>query len=118
MRLGRQPRVRTVERIDDAREADERVLEHLVRLGCDPAAPREVRHFVFVPAQAGANAVAGELSAEGWLTSVERSDDGWLVVATRIRTLTSEIVRETRVRLETLASRHCGLYDGWEAPTV
>ena len=49
---------RAVERVDDAYEADERVLDHLARLGCDPSEPRETRHFLYLPAQGGADAVA------------------------------------------------------------
>jgi Regulator of ribonuclease activity B len=105
-----------VERVDDASEADERVLGHLARLGCDPSQPRETRHFLYLPEQPGAAAVARALGADGWSTSVERSEGAWLVVATRARTLTVDIVRETRTRLAALASEHGGLYDGWEAP--
>ena len=80
--------------------------------------PRETRHFLYLPAQAGADAVARSLDADGWSTSVERSEGAWLVVATRARTLTLDVVRETRARLAALASEHGGLYDGWEAPTI
>jgi Regulator of ribonuclease activity B len=109
--------VRTVERVDDACEADERVLDHLARLGCDPRAPRETRHFLYLPTQQGADAVAHSLGTAGWATTVEQSEGAWLVVATRSRRLSSELVRETRARLHALASEHGGLYDGWEAPT-
>ena len=107
-----------VERVDDACEADERVLDHLARLGCDPSQPRETRHFLYLPEQPGAEAVARALGADGWSTSVERSEGAWLVVATRARTLTVDLVRETRARLAALATEHGGLYDGWEAPTT
>jgi hypothetical protein len=110
-------RKRATERVDDAGEADERVLDHLARLGCDPSAPRETNHFLYLPAQSGAEAVAHALGADGWSTSVEESEGAWLVVATRARTLTLELVRETRVRLAALAAEYGGLYDGWEAPT-
>lgn len=106
---------RTVERVEDAAEADERVLDHLVQLGCDPAAPRESRHFLYLPARAGAEAVAEALSGDGWETAVEESGEVWLVVASRVRALTSGLVHETRARLEAIASDHGGLYDGWEA---
>jgi len=109
---------RAVERVDDASEADERVLDHLARLGCDPSLPRETRHFLYLPEEPGAEAVAHVLDVDGWSTSVERSEGAWLVVATRARTLTLDVVRETRARLAALASEHGGLYDGWEAPTT
>jgi hypothetical protein len=105
-----------IERVEDAREADERVLDHLARLGCDPSEPRESRHFLYLPAQAGAKAVARALGANGWSTSIEQSEGAWLVVATRKRTLTLDVVRQTRALLAALASEHGGLYDGWEAP--
>jgi hypothetical protein len=117
MLQGKGKTLRAVERVDDASEADERVLDHLARLGCDPSAPRETRHFLYLPAPGSAEAVASTLGADGWSTSVERSEGAWLVVATRARTLTLELVRETRSRLAALASEHGGLYDGWEAPT-
>jgi hypothetical protein len=109
---------RDVERVDDAREADERVLDHLARLGCDPSEPRESRHFLYLPAQGGAEAVARALGADGWSTVIEQSEGVWLVVATRAHTLTSDVVHETRKRLAALASEHGGLYDGWEASTA
>ena len=106
---------RGVERVNDAYAADERVLDHLAKLGCDPSKPRESRHFLYLPAQSGAQAVARALGNDGWSTSIERSEGVWLVVATRARTLTLDVVRETRARLAALASEHGGLYDGWEA---
>jgi Regulator of ribonuclease activity B len=106
------------ERVDDAGEADARVLDHLERLGCDPAEARETHHYLYLPAESDAEAVAGALRADGWSTTVEQSEGAWLVVATRARTLTLELVRETRTRLAALASEHGGIYDGWEAPTT
>jgi hypothetical protein len=105
-----------VERVVDASEADERVLDHLARLGCDPSQPRETHHFLYLPEQPVAEAVARILGADGWSTSVERSEGAWLVVATRARTLTVDLVRETRARLAALVLEHGGVYDGWEAP--
>jgi regulator of ribonuclease activity B len=109
---------RTVERIDDGAEADERVLDHLARLGCDPATPREVAHYLYVPDRPAALAVATVLDREGWLTAIEEcGEPTYLVVAMRTRALTSAVVRETRRRLEALAGEHRGVYDGWEART-
>ncbi len=113
---GRPAATRTVERIDDACEADERVLDHLAKRGCDLSSPREARHFLYLPARLAADHVADVLDADGWSTSVEQSDDAWLVVATRRRALTSRHVRETRSQLASLASDNHGVYDGWEVP--
>jgi hypothetical protein len=118
MRLFQGRPVRAVERIADACEADERVLDHLALLGCDPSTPRETTHYVYLPKRIAAEMVAGALHHEGWLARVEGSvDDAWLVVATRVCTLTSVGVQETRAALQSLASEHGGVYDGWEART-
>jgi len=107
---------RSVERVDDACEADERVLVHLARLGCDPAVPRETRHFLYVPERSDAEAVADALGSGGWATRVVESRGAWLVVAKRVRALSPALVSETRTRLVALVSEHGGVYDGWEAP--
>lgn len=108
--------VRAVERIDDASEADERVLVHLARLGCDPALPRETSHFLYFGGSTAAERVAAALRADGWATLVEESDGAWVLVGRHVAAVTSRVVRETRLRLETLAAEHGGFYDGWEAP--
>lgn len=108
--------LRAVERVHDASAADELVLDHLARRGCDPSLPRESRHFLYFGVPAAAESVASTLRADGWTTRVERSDGAWLLVARRVAALTSRAVRERRSQLEALASEHGGFYDGWEAP--
>jgi hypothetical protein len=103
-----------VERVTDPTVADERVLEHLRGLGCDTKEPRGVRHFIYVPAESGAEAVASTLEREGWEITVQEADNVWLVVAACLRVLSEQMVRETRARLEALAAMHDGQYDGWE----
>jgi hypothetical protein len=115
MRVWRRGGVEVVERIDDAREADERVLDHLARLGCDPAKPRETHHYLYLPGAAEADAVAAVLARDDWGATIEGLDQAWLVVATRVHALTLESVRRTRAWLEALASEHGGVYDGWDA---
>lgn len=115
MRLWRPGSVQTVERVDDASEADARVLDHLARLGCDPADPRECRHYLYLPGEFGAAAVARSLTADGWDTVYEEVRDAWLVTATMHTGLTDNGVRATRLRMELLAADHGGEYDGWEA---
>jgi regulator of RNase E activity RraB len=107
--------VRDAERIDDPREADARVLEHLANLGCDPAEPREVRHFFFAEDRLDARSVADALAREGWSTRVDEWGEAWLVVATHLQSLSARLVDRTRTQFESLAAQHGAHYDGWEA---
>lgn len=106
---------RAVERVADPAEADELVLDHLARLGGDPAASHETHHFIYLPTQDGADEVAHMLHRDGWSTSAEESEGAWLITAVRRYPLTPELVRTTRVQLSELAATHGGVYDGWEA---
>jgi len=116
MDLWRQGRVRAVERVQDAVEADDLVLTHLQQLGCDPRQPRECRHYLYVPGELGARSVASSLnSADDWDADVEEVRDAWLVTATTVTGLDQKVVRGTRARFERLALDHGGEYDGWEA---
>jgi hypothetical protein len=116
MEVWRQGRVRAVERIESALEADVRVLDHLSGLGCDPTEPRECRHYLYVPGEHRAVEVTRTLnSSDGWDAEYEQVADLWLVTATTFTGLNDTVVRDTRVRFEALASIHGGEYDGWEA---
>lgn len=113
--LWRPGQVHAVERVTDASEADVRVLDHLARRGCDPSQPRECRHYLYVPGEYAARAVALALADEGWDADVEETAESWLVTATTCSALSVASVRETRSRFEHLAWDHGGAYDGWEA---
>jgi Regulator of ribonuclease activity B len=110
-----QGEVRAVERVEDAAEADERVLVHLAGLGCDLASPRTSNHFLYFALSQFAEDVASTLRADGWTTEIGESEGAWLLVATQVSALSSRSVRDTRRHLEALTSTHGGLYDGWEA---
>ena len=107
---------REVERIEDAAAADQRVLAHLARLGCDETTRCLSSHFVYLPNRAHADATARALGCEGWQTAVVEGDGGvCLVVATQLSALDATRVGDTRRRLEELAAEHGGVYDGWQA---
>lgn len=91
------------------------MLDHLARLGCDPAVPRECRHYLYIPGEPNAQAVASSLLRDGWDTETEDVGYAWLITATTMTALNDALVRATRVRLEQLAAGHGGHYDGWEA---
>jgi regulator of RNase E activity RraB len=112
--LVQEKRPRDIERVADPAEADELVLEHLSRLGDDPAASHETHHFLYLPTPHDADTVARGLDRDGWSTSTEESENAWLVTASRAYVLTPEIVRDTRAQLSELVAVHGGVYDGWE----
>ena len=92
------------------------MLQHLAALGVRAGTPCEVRHYLYFPARNTADAAADALGRSGWLVELEWAvEAAWLVVASSRRTLTHALVRDTRRTLETLASEHGGVYDGWEA---
>lgn len=115
MQQWRQGNVRAVERVECPIEADALVLDHLSKLGCDPASPRECRHYLYVRGELGARAVAHVLARDGWGAELEDVGGAWLVTASVMTVLSDDIVRDTRVRLEGLAAGFGGHYDGWEA---
>jgi Regulator of ribonuclease activity B len=104
-----------MELVQDPAAADSKVLEHLRNLGCDPLRARGIRHFIYLPTNHDATAVAQVLEREGWDTAVQEYEDAWLVVARCLRVLSEPLVREIRARLASLAVAHGGAYDGWEA---
>jgi hypothetical protein len=115
VQLWRQGTVRAVERVECPLEADSLVLDHLTKLGCDPASPRECRHYLYVRGELAARAVAHALVRHGWAAELEDVGGSWLVTASVLTALDHDIVRDTRTRLEGLAADFGGHYDGWEA---
>ena len=113
--MGNSAPMGSVDRFEDARDADVRVLERLRELGCDTKRPRGTRHFIYAPTRDDARAIAGVLEREGWETWIQEDDEIALVTASCLRVLTGPLVRETRAHLTALASQHGGAYDGWEA---
>jgi hypothetical protein len=109
----------SVERIDNAADADERVLDHLARLGCNATTPCTSTHFLYTLARGGADAIAKALRRDGWRTTVEScEDETWLVAATQVGTLDAPSVRSRRKDFEALAAAHGGVYDGWQATAI
>ncbi|HVM17184.1 MAG TPA: ribonuclease E inhibitor RraB [Gaiellaceae bacterium] len=101
---------------------DAAVLEQLRALGTDLSREREVVHYMYVPAREAATALADIVRNEGYAAEVREPSPGdaegpysWGVVATGLRVVSEESVREARMTLTELAAEHGGMYDGWEA---
>ena len=99
---------------------DADVLAALKKAGSRLDLPHPLRHYLYVPSQADADAAAGVLRGEGFGATVERAAMGadWLVLITHQIVPSPENVARTRARFEQLAKQHKGEYDGWEAGIV
>ena len=100
-----------------AEEGDQLVLEQLESLGADLSQPREVRHYLYFPAETAASEVADALATEGFTIEKDRGADGrsWLVLAIQTMVPTPESIAALRTRLTAVADERGGEYDGWEA---
>jgi hypothetical protein len=99
---------------------DADVLAALKKAGSRLDQPHPLRHYLYVPDQAGANAAASALRREGFEATVERAAMGndWVVLITHQIVPSPENVAKTRTRFEQLAKQYKGEYDGWEAGIV
>jgi hypothetical protein len=98
-------------------DADRITLRKLQGMGADLTKPREIIHFLDLPTEASARAVAEELEQAGYAASVTEADDAeatWAVRAEAMRIVDMTTVPGFRAWFESLATRHGGEYDGWE----
>lgn len=124
--FGRRRRVEAVvkewESLDPRDLATVALLFKALARPADIQRPRHVLHYLYLPAREAADAAAREARAQGWDARVEEPlPDGsgeWCVVAERPRAvLDPALVRGSRALFESVAARHGGTYDGWEAST-
>ena len=96
-------------------DADASTLDQLARAGSDLTRPHRIEFFLYLPERAAADAVAQELSAEGYATEVSQEEQAsdWLCLATRVLVPDMAALRSCRGRLTALAESHQGVYDGW-----
>ncbi len=97
----------------EATERDEVVIARLRELGADLSEPREVEFFLQLPAAVSASAAADELS-EYDAELLGRNEDGtWGVRAAKTMTVDEDSIGRERERLNAIAQRHGGVFDGW-----
>ena len=99
---------------------DADVLRNLKEAGSDLSKPHAVNFYLYLPTEEAAQASARELNAAGLTTEVRTAakGPGWLCLGTSTMVPTLEaITREVR-RMEALARKHSGEYDGWETGVV
>jgi len=110
-------------------DGDREVLGNLARYGSDLSKPHHTVHYLYFKSEAGAQAAASELRTEGYENvRVEREPAPLLkrlfgpkefsCLAETHAVPSEEAVFATTDRMNDLARRHGGMYDGWDAGIV
>ena len=101
--------------------------------GADLQQPQSVAFVVFAATEEVGAQIAAKMQAEGYETAMKQAQiqfarnrnkpgapqDGWLVSGTRSVLLVPETLKETRKKLNEMATEHKALYLGWQlADTV
>jgi hypothetical protein len=107
----------TVGRGEDVEHGDGAAVSAIAASGVDLSKPVLLRHVLLVRDPGQAEALAAALTAEGYEVRIDTQDGGltWIVRANETATLSAVHVARARARLTSLASRHRGEYEGWEA---
>jgi hypothetical protein len=104
---------------EDVESGDGAAVEAIAASGTDLSKPVLLRHVLLVRDPAQAEALAAALRGDRYDVRIDTADGGvtWILLATETALLTAVHVARARARLTSLASRHAGEYEGWEAAT-
>jgi hypothetical protein len=98
---------------------DARLIERLRRGGADPFRALDIDFFLALPSEAAANAVAQQLSAEGFRVDAravaESTEHPFSVHAIKSMQLNVDGIRAVSNRMREVAAAQGGRYDGWTA---
>lgn len=99
---------------------DATVVAQLRTAGSDRVRAHTIEFYLYLPSEAAAREVADALVAEGFATEVRPGALGpqFLCLATRTMVPDVAALVQIRRRLDALAIRLGGEYDGWEAAVV
>lgn len=102
---------------DEVEHGDGEAVAAIAAAGSDLSKPVLLRHVLLVRDPAQAEALAAALTGDGYDVRIDTQDGGltWIVRANETALLTPVHVARARARLTSLASRHRGEYEGWEA---
>jgi hypothetical protein len=96
------------------------VMGQLMDHGANLDEPRHVVHFLYFDSKDAAAAAADELASHGWASEVrhplpEYPNQWSLVCEQHDVVLHPEVIRQSTDLFESVAARHGGEHDGWEA---
>ncbi|MFY8073589.1 MAG: ribonuclease E inhibitor RraB [Pirellula sp.] len=106
-------------------EGDDTLFEIFKQLGIDFSKPREVNFYLVFPTQSDAQAAIEDLSKIEFECELFRYDPpwwkrlfvkpSWSVSTTREMPLDESEIKRLTTAFSSIAMRHQGQYDGWEA---
>ena len=101
------------------RDRDGAVLRRLHESGSDLSKPHDVEFFLYFPTEKHALAAAMQIG-EPFAVKVDNAADGsqWLVLATQAVVPEYHRMADIRQRLESVAEKFDGEYDGWGTSVV
>ena len=101
-------------------DPDAATLAELARAGSDLGRFHEMEFFLYLPDRQAADAVAEQLTDEGFVVEVQPAElsGEWLCLATRQMSPTLDELHRLRRHLAAVAESRDGAYDGWGATVV
>jgi hypothetical protein len=101
---------------------DARLIDQLRKRGSDPFKPHDVDFFLAFPGKEAADALAAQLTGDGFRTDVvdtpENGELRWSLHAHKSMQLTVPDMQDLSRRLTDAATERGGRYDGWAAKQV
>jgi len=97
---------------------DLQTLAALRRAGADLGKPHTPVYYLHFPDESAAKAARRAATEEGFgviKTMPARDRQQWVLILTRTMTLSLDNVRNASASLRAIATRHGGVYDGWQA---
>ena len=99
---------------DDKDDRDSLVIKALVKAGSDLSKPHNVDFTFHFDTVKGATRFGRKIEKDGFKFEMHKNDDGTMVIeAQKNLMLSVELMREIRIKLNLLAQKNDGDYDGW-----
>ena len=101
----------------DPASLDDRTIAEVSKMAADMTAPRDTNHYLYLPSEEAANAVAAAVGAPGRTVKARPAASGssWLVLVNEEMIVNQATIAETRREFSAAVAPYNGEYDGWEA---
>lgn len=102
----------------DADEADRMVIANLKAQGSDVSQPTDVIFYFVMPSKTSANAAVKDISVLGFDCKTAKHKKLWIIAANKTMVPAEDSILSMSRLFTTIAEKHSGSYDGWEAALV